>query len=227
MVMLDVAANVACAAGETVIVLEAVEVLPHASVNDHDSVYEPPQEVCDPLMLPVAVPLMSHEPLSPLEYASEVPVGGAALHEMVMLDVAANVACAAGETVIVLEAVEVLPHASVNDHDSVYEPPQEVCDPLMLPVAVPLMSHEPLSPLEYASEVPVGGAALHEMVMLDVAANVACAAGETVIVLEAVEVLPHASVNDHDSVYEPPQEVCDPLMLPVAVPLMSQLRFHR
>jgi hypothetical protein len=60
---------------------------------------------------------------------------------MVMLDVAANVAWAAGETVIVREAVEVLPHASVNDHDSVYEPPQEVCDPLMLPVAVPLMSH--------------------------------------------------------------------------------------
>jgi hypothetical protein len=104
----------------------AVEVLPHASVNDHDSCMSHRKRVCDPLMLPVAVPLMSHEPLSPLEYASEVPVGGAALHEMVMLDVAANVACAAGETVIVLEAVEVLPHASVNDHDSVYEPPQEV-----------------------------------------------------------------------------------------------------
>ena len=49
---------------------------------------------------------------------------------------------------MVREAVEVLPQASVNDHDSVYEPPHEVCDPLMLPVAVPLMSHEPDSPLE-------------------------------------------------------------------------------
>src|SRR6185436_16166001 len=136
-------------------VRDAVEVLPHASVNDHDSVYEPPQEVCDPLMLPVEVPLMSQLPLSPLEYASEVPVGGAALHEMVMLDVGANVAWAAGETVIVLEAVEVLPHASVNDHDSVYDPPHEVCDPLMLPVEVPLMSQLPLSPLEYASDVPL------------------------------------------------------------------------
>jgi hypothetical protein len=38
---------------------------------------------------------------------------------MVMLDVAANVACAAGETVMVREAVDVLPHSSVNDHDSV------------------------------------------------------------------------------------------------------------
>jgi hypothetical protein len=67
---------------------------------------------------------------------------------MVISDVAANVACAAGDTVMVREAVEVLPHASVNDHDSVYEPPHAVCDPLMLPVAEPLISHEPLSPLE-------------------------------------------------------------------------------
>src|SRR6185295_9498650 len=140
-------------------VREAVEVLPHSSVNDHDSVYEPPHEVCDPLMLPVAVPLIAQLPLSPLLYASDVPLGGAALHEMVILDVAANVACAAGETVIVLEAVEVRPHASVNDHDSVYDPPHEVCDPEIIPVVLPLMSHEPDSPLEYASDVPLGGAA--------------------------------------------------------------------
>jgi hypothetical protein len=38
---------------------------------------------------------------------------------MVMLEVAANVTCAAGETVMVREAVDVLPHSSVNDHDSV------------------------------------------------------------------------------------------------------------
>ena len=67
---------------------------------------------------------------------------------MVRSEVEANVAWAAGETVIVLEAVDVRPHASVNDHDSVYDPPHAVCDPLMLPVAVPLMSQLPLSPLE-------------------------------------------------------------------------------
>src|SRR6185436_12308970 len=155
MVILEVEANTACAAGETVIVLEAVEVLPHASVNDHDSVYEPPHEVCDPEMVPVTEPLMSQLPLSPLEYASEVPVGGAAEQVMVILDAEANTPCAAGETVIVLEAVEVLPHASVNDHDSVYDPPHEVCDPEMVPVTEPLMSQLPLSPLEYASDVPV------------------------------------------------------------------------
>jgi hypothetical protein len=38
---------------------------------------------------------------------------------MVMLEVAANVACAAGETVMVREAVDVRPQLSVNDHDSV------------------------------------------------------------------------------------------------------------
>jgi hypothetical protein len=43
-------------------------------------------------MLPVTVPLMEHEPLSPLLYASEVPEGGAEEHEMVISEVAANVA---------------------------------------------------------------------------------------------------------------------------------------
>ena len=54
-----------------------------------------------------------------LEYDSEVPVGGAEEHEIVMLDAAANVACAAGETVMVREAVEVLPQLSANDQLSV------------------------------------------------------------------------------------------------------------
>jgi hypothetical protein len=70
-------------------------------------------------MLPVTEPLMEHDPVSPLLYASEVPLGGAEEHEMVMSDVAANVACAAGDTVMVREAVEVRPHASVNDQVSV------------------------------------------------------------------------------------------------------------
>jgi hypothetical protein len=70
-------------------------------------------------MLPVTEPLIEHEPVSPLEYASEVPLGGAEEQEMVMFDVAANVACAAGDTVMVREAVDVRPQLSVNDHDSV------------------------------------------------------------------------------------------------------------
>jgi len=69
-----------------------VEVLPHASVNDHDSVYEPPHSLCVPEIIPLAVPLMAHEPVSPFEYASEVPLGGADEHEIVKSEVAANVA---------------------------------------------------------------------------------------------------------------------------------------
>ena len=124
-----------------------MEVRPHSSVNDHDSVYEPPHSLCEPEIIPVEVPLIAQSPLSPFEYASEVPLGGADEHEMVMFDVEANVACAAGETVMVRDAVEVLPHASVNDHDSVYDPPHSLCVPEIIPVAVPLISHEPLSPL--------------------------------------------------------------------------------
>jgi hypothetical protein len=66
---------------------------------------------------------------------------------MVISDVAANVACAAGETVMVREAVDVRPHSSVNDHDSVYEPPHALCEPEIIPVEVPLMAQSPVSPL--------------------------------------------------------------------------------
>ena len=154
-------------------VRDAVDVLPHASVNDHDSVYEPPHSLCVPEIIPVEDPLIAHEPVSPFEYASEVPIGGADEQEIVKSDVEANVACAAGETVMMRDAVEVLPHASVNDHDSVYEPPHSLCVPEIIPLAVPLMAHEPISPFEYASEVPLGGAALHEIVKSEVEANVA------------------------------------------------------
>ena len=41
---------------------------------------------------PVEVPLIAHEPVSPFEYASEVPLGGADEHEIVKSEVAANVA---------------------------------------------------------------------------------------------------------------------------------------
>ena len=64
---------------------------------------------------------------------------------MVILDVLANTACAAGDTVMMRDAVEVLPHASVNDHDSVYDPPHSLCEPVIIPVDVPLISHAPVS----------------------------------------------------------------------------------
>ena len=64
---------------------------------------------------------------------------------MVILDVLANTACAAGDTVMMREAVDVLPHASVNDQDSVYDPPHSLCEPVIIPVDVPLISHEPVS----------------------------------------------------------------------------------
>ena len=90
---------------------------------------------------------MAHEPVSPFEYASEVPTGGAALQEIVKSEVEANVAWAAGETVMMRDAVDVLPHASVNDHDSVYEPPHSLCVPDIIPVEDPLMAQSPVSPL--------------------------------------------------------------------------------
>ena len=59
-----------------------------------------------------------------------------------------NVAAAAGLTVIVLLAVIVLPQASVAVHVSVTLPPHAPGAAVCVDVAVPLITHDPLAPLE-------------------------------------------------------------------------------
>ena len=59
-----------------------------------------------------------------------------------------NVGAAAGVTVIVLEAVIVLPHASVAVHVSVTVPPQGPGAAVCVEVADPLIKQVPLDPLE-------------------------------------------------------------------------------
>ena len=65
------------------------------------------------MIVPVTVPLISQVPVAPFVYAREVPVGGEALHGMVRYAAAANAGDGAGSTVIVRDAVIVLPHGSV------------------------------------------------------------------------------------------------------------------
>jgi hypothetical protein len=55
------------------------------------------------------------------------------------------------------------------------------------------------------------------------AANVAVSAGSMVMILDVVIVLLHESVNDHVSVYVPPQAVCDPVIVERTEPLIKQL----
>jgi hypothetical protein len=110
------------------------------------------------------------------------------------LGAAANVGEGAGSTVIVRDAVIVLPHGSVYVQLSVYVPPHELCEPVIVPVTVPAISHAPVALFVYAKTVPVGGAALQGIVRLGAAANAGVGAGSTVIVREAVIVLPHGSV---------------------------------
>ena len=58
--------------------------------------------------------------------------------------VAANVAAGAGSTVIVLDAVIVLPHASVNVQLSVIVPPHGPGAAVCVDVTDPLIRHDPL-----------------------------------------------------------------------------------
>ena len=54
---------------------------------------------------------------------------------------------AAGVTVITLDPLIVLPHASVYVHVSVSVPPHPVTVPLLVAVTVPEIRHVPLPPL--------------------------------------------------------------------------------
>ena len=58
-----------------------------------------------------------------------------------------NVGAAAAVTVITLEAVKDLPHASVAVHVSVTVPPQGPGAAVCVEVAVPLIKQVPLAPL--------------------------------------------------------------------------------
>src|SRR5688572_9715510 len=171
--MFGAVANTAGGAGSTVIVLDAVIVLLHASVNVQVSVYVPPHAVWEPVITPVAVPDISQTPVCPLVYANVVGAGADVPHGIVRLGAAANTAGGAGSTVIVLDAVIVRLHASVNVQVSVYVPPHAVCEPVITPVAVPDISHTPVCPFVYAREVPVGAAALHAIVMFCAVTNTA------------------------------------------------------
>ena len=73
---------------------------------------------------------------------------GIAPHATVMFAGTVIVGNAAGVTVMVLEAVIVLPHASVAVHVSVTVPLQGPGAAVCVDVALPLIKHVPLSALE-------------------------------------------------------------------------------
>jgi hypothetical protein len=69
---------------------------------------------------------------------------GIALQATVTFDTAVNVGGSAGLTMIVLDAVIVLPHASVALHVSVIVPPHGPGAVVCVDVAVPLIKQVPL-----------------------------------------------------------------------------------
>jgi hypothetical protein len=68
-----------------------------------------------------------------------------------------------------------------------------------------------------------GAVAMQDILVSATAAKVAVSAGSIVMILDVVIVLAQLSVNVHVSVYEPPQELCEPVMTEVTLPLMAQL----
>ena len=68
------------------------------------------------------------------------------LHETVIGGAAAKTAGGAGSTVMTLDCVIVLPHASVNVQLSVTVPPHAPGGALKVDVTLPLIRHAPLPP---------------------------------------------------------------------------------
>jgi hypothetical protein len=58
--------------------------------------------------------------------------GAVAMQDILVSATAAKVAVSAGRIVIILDVVIVLAHESVKLHVSVYEPPQELCEPTIV-----------------------------------------------------------------------------------------------
>ena len=75
----------------------------------------------------------------------------------------------------------------------------------------------------YVIVVGNGAVATQLMLVSLTAANVAVSAGSMVMILEVVMVRLQLSVNDHVSVYVPPQLLCDPVITEVTLPLIKQL----
>ena len=141
-------ANTATGAGLTVIVLvTGASVLPHASVAVQVSVIVPPQAPGAAEKVDVAdVPVIKHDPLNPL-VNGRVDDTGVAPQAMVMAAGAVITGSAAGVTVIALDPLITLPHASVNVHESVSVPPHPVTVPVLVAVTVPDIRHVPLPEL--------------------------------------------------------------------------------
>jgi len=138
-------------AGVTVIVLVTdIRGLPQISVAVQVSVIVPPQAPGVALNVDVLeVPLIKQLPLCPFEYGNVLD-DGSTPHAIVIAAGAVIVGSAAGVTVIVLvTGASVLPQISVAVHVSVIVPPQAAGIALNVDVLdVPLIKHDPLSPLE-------------------------------------------------------------------------------
>ena len=140
--------NTAGGAGVTVMVLvTGASTLPQASVAVHVSVIVPPQAPGAAENVDVAdVPVIKHDPLSPL-VNGRVDDTGVAPQAIVLAAGAVMVGSAAGVTVIALEPLITLPHASVNVHESVSVPPHPVTVPVLVAVTVPDIRQVPLPEL--------------------------------------------------------------------------------
>ena len=129
------------------VLVTGTSALPHASVAVHVSVIVPPHGPGAAENVDVAdVPVIRQEPASPLVNVS-VDDAGVAPQAMVIAAGAVITGSAPGVTVIVLDPLIVLPHASVYVQLSVSVPPHPVTVPLLVAVTVPKIRHVPLEEL--------------------------------------------------------------------------------
>jgi hypothetical protein len=129
------------------VLVTGASTLPQASVAVHVSVMVPPHGPGAAENVDVAdVPVIRHDPLSPLVNV-RVDDTGVAPQAIVLAAGAVITGSAAGVTVMVLDPLITLVHASVNVHESVSVPPHPVTVPVRVAVTVPDIRHVPLPEL--------------------------------------------------------------------------------
>ena len=146
--MFDAAANSGAGAAVIVITLDTgANARPHASVAVHVCVTVPPHA---PGIVEYVerfdVPLIKQSPVNPFVNESVLAAGNWP-HATVIAAGAVIVGNAAGLTVITLDLVIVLLHASVYVHDSVTVPPHAPGIAPSVDITEPLIKHAPLPPL--------------------------------------------------------------------------------
>jgi hypothetical protein len=180
-------------APRTVTLKEPDDVLPCASVDEHETVVVPTANVEPEAGLHVTAVEPSTMSVADAENATAAPAGLVA--STVLFDGSVNTGAVVSETVMSNEPDDVLPCASVDEHVTVVVPTANVEPETLLHVTAAEPSTMSVADAENATAAPAGLVA--SAVLLDGSVNSGAVVSETITSNVACDALPVASLAVH------------------------------